>query len=152
MRRYFIALAILVALALMLAACGGANAPAQSNAPAASEPKTNSSGFWTKSNEGGAVTVDVTPTALQVGKPLAFEIAMNTHSVDLSDDLTKIVILRDDAGKEYAPTAWEGGEAGGHHRNGTLTFAAPTSKPKYVVLVIKGLAQVPERVFRWDVP
>jgi len=150
MNRGISVLAILAALAL--AACGGAaSTPAQSNA-LASEPKTNSTGFWTKSNEGGAVTVEVTPTALQVGKPLTFEIAMNTHSVDLSDDMTRIVILRDDAGKEYTPTAWEGGEAGGHHRSGTLTFAAPTSKPKYVVLVVKGLAQVPERVFRWDVP
>ncbi len=98
------------------------------------------------------MTVDVTPTVLDAGKPLAFDIAMNTHSVDLGDDLTKIAILRDDAGKEYKPTAWDGPDGGGHHRSGTLQFPALSTKPRYVELVIKGLAQVPERVFRWNLP
>lgn len=145
---------------LVLTACGLAPniAPApQSPQPTAqsSQPSIAKSGgakLETKSNEGGSVTVDVTPTALEVGKPLAFDIAMNTHSVDLGDDLTKIATLRDDAGKEYKPTAWDGPDGGGHHRSGTLQFAALSTKPKYVELVIKGLAQVPERVFRWDLP
>lgn len=81
---------------------------------------------------------------------MTFEIAMNTHSVDLGDDLTKIAILRDDAGKEYLPVAWDGPDGGGHHRSGNLQFGALSNKPKYVELVIKGLAEVPERVFRWD--
>ncbi len=123
---------------------------AQSSQPATG--KSNGAKLPTKSNEGGSVTVDVTPTALEVGKPLAFDIAMNTHSVDLSDDLTKIATLRDDTGKEYKPTAWDGPDGGGHHRSGTLQFASLSPKPKYVELVIKGLAQVPERVFRWDLP
>ena len=96
------------------------------------------------------MTVDVTPMALELGKPIALEITMNTHSVDLGDDMTQIAIMRDDAGKEYKPTAWDGPDGGGHHRSGTLQFAALSNKPKYIELVIKGLAQVPERVFRWD--
>jgi hypothetical protein len=96
--------------------------------------------------------VDVKPTTLMVGEPVVFDVAMNTHSVDLSDDMTKISILRDDAGREYNPTAWDGPGGGGHHRAGTLKFAALISKPMYVELVIKGLAQVPERVFKWDLP
>lgn len=92
----------------------------------------------------------VKPTALAVGQPISFDIGMNTHSVDLSDDMVKASILRDDTGKEYKPTAWEGAEGGGHHRSGTLVFGALTGKPKYVELVIKGVAQVPERVFRWN--
>jgi hypothetical protein len=66
--------------------------------------------------------------------------------------MTKVSLLRVDAGKEYKPIAWEGAGPGGHHREGKLKFAALTSKPKYVELVITGLAKVPERVFRWDLP
>ena len=149
-------------LALLLAACGGTPtptpAPAPTKAPSAAsnaQPATSKSGgagFETKSNEGGSVTVEVKPTALDVGKPIVFDIAMNTHSVDLSDDMTKITILRDDAGKEFKPTAWDGPDGGGHHREGTLTFAALANKSKFVELVIQGLAGVPERVFKWDLP
>lgn len=146
-------------LALVLAACNSAAAPTQAPTPTltrAANTSTSagkaSSPFATKSNSGGSVDVEVTPTALNIGEPMAFDLAMNTHSVDLSDDMTQIAVLRDDAGKEYKPTAWEGGEPGGHHRAGVLKFAALTSKPKYLELVIKGLARVPERVFRWDLP
>ncbi len=167
-RRLFLLSSLLVLVALLLAACGGAatptSAPVPTKAPGTataaptivantpSKPSTESSAFKTKSNSGGSVDVDVTPTALEIGQPIAFDIAMNTHSVDLSDNMTKITLLRDDAGKEYKPTAWEGGEAGGHHREGTLKFAPLAGKPKYVELVIKGLAKVPERVFKWDLP
>ncbi len=65
---------------------------------------------------------------------------------------TKNIILRDDTGKEYKPTTWDGSEPGGHHRSGTLTFPDLTDKPKYVELVVKGFAKVPERVFKWELP
>ncbi len=149
-------------LAMLLAACGGAPKPALAPAPtkppsAASNAqsatsKSGGAAFETESNEGGSVSVAVKPTALEVGKPIVFDIAMNTHSVDLSDDMTQITILRDDTGKEYKPTAWDGPGGGGHHRSGTLTFAALSAKPKFVELVIKGLAGVSERVFKWDLP
>lgn len=114
------------------------------------KPSVPSSAFEMQSKSAGSVDIDVTPKVIQVGQPMAFEILMNTHSVDLSDDMTQIVILRDDQGKEYQPIAWEGQEPGGHHRGGIIKFAASASKPKYVELVIKGLAKVPERIFRWD--
>ncbi len=47
------------------------------------------------------MTVKVKPTALQVGQPMAFDIAMDTHTVELGDDLTQITILRDVKGNEY---------------------------------------------------
>lgn len=144
--------------ALILAACSGATqtpvpAPTNTSSASAAQPstaKSNSATFETKSNEGGSVTVKVTPLALSNDQALTFDIVMDTHSVDLSDDMTKIVIVRDDKGNELKPTAWEGAGPGGHHREGKLKFAALTSKPKYVELVIKGLATVAERVFRWD--
>ncbi len=160
-RKIFLCGVLFILMGLGLAACSGATTPTWVPAPAtvkvssastAQPSASQSSGarFETKSHEGGSVTVKVTPLALGLEQPLVFDLAMDTHSVDLSDDLTKIVIVRDDAGKEYAPIAWEGAGPGGHHREGKLKFAALTGKPKYVELVIKGLARVPERVFRWE--
>ena len=165
--KFALSAAILGFVMLLLAACSGAptptaapvptraptaTSPAASNPAAPSASKSNGASFETQSNAGGSVTVDVKPTTLAVGEPVVFDVAMNTHSVDLSDDMTKISILRDDTGQEYKPSAWDGPGSGGHHREGSLKFAALTSKPKYIELVIKGLAQVPERVFKWDLP
>ncbi len=171
MTERWISFAALLALCvLLLAACSSAPTPAATSTPAptkaasppavtpissanraSSSPGTESA-FEMQSNSGGSVTVDVKPAALRVGEPVAFDIAMNTHSVDLGDDMTKIAILRDDASREYNPVAWEGPGGGGHHRSGTLKFAPLVGKPKYIELVIKGLAKVPERVFRWELP
>lgn len=105
----------------------------------------------TLSNSGGSVDVNVTPQTFVAEQAMAFKIVMNTHSVDLSDDMTQIVSLRDDQGNEYMPTAWEGAGPGGHHRSGVIKFAGLAAKPKSIDLVIKGLAQVSERTFHWDV-
>lgn len=129
-----------------------ASSAAPSNPSAPSVSKSSGAAFETKSNEGGSITVDVQPTSLAFGEPVSFDIAMNTHSVELSDDLTNISILRDDTGREYKPTGWDGPDGGGHHRSGTLKFPALIGKPKSVELVIKGMAKVPERVFKWDMP
>ncbi len=166
-RKLILLTSVLTLGVLLLAACAGAPTPTAepiaipaptATSPAARDPSVSSTSpssdatFETKSNAGGSVTVDVKPTSLADGEPLEFDIAMNTHSVDLAADMTKISLLRDDSGKEYQPTAWDGPGGGGHHRSGILKFAALTTKPKYVELVIKGLAKVPERVFRWDLP
>ncbi len=153
--------AAMALMALLLAACVGAPTPTPTTIPTPAPtmvPKSSSqapapaSEFETQSNSGGSVTVDVKPTALVPGAPVAFDIAMNTHSVELDDDMVKISILRDDAGNAYRSTGWEGDGGGGHHRSGTLAFPAPSGRPKYVELVIKGLADIPERVFKWNVP
>lgn len=118
--------------------------------PSTPTPSPNIMKFGTLSNSGSSVTVDAQLLDFQLDQPLVFEIALNTHSVDLSDDMVKISLLRDDAGKEYAPSAWEGAGPGGHHREGKLKFAAMTTKPKYIELVIKNLAKVSDRTFRWE--
>lgn len=139
-------ISLISALILTLIAVGCNNA-APTYTPASAP---NIVSFDTLSNSGGDVTVAVRLLDFQINQPLVFEVALNTHSVDLVDDMTKISILRDDAGKEYTPTAWEGAGRGGHHREGKLEFAAMTTKPKYVKLVLKDLAQVAEREFRWE--
>lgn len=154
-RKSVFILSAMALLALLLAACSSATpttAPTPTVVVPSNTDRPSTSTFETKNNSGGSVDVAVTPQTLDVGQPMAFEIAMNTHSVDLSDDMTQIVTLRDDKGKEYTPTAWEGGGPGGHHRSGVIKFAALTSKPKSVELIIKGLAKVSERTFRWDLP
>jgi hypothetical protein len=107
--------------------------------------------FATQSNSEKAVGVDVTPLNLTSGgATLEFEVAFNTHSVDLSFDPAAISILRDGTGREYPAVAWEGSGPGGHHRSGVLRFQMPEAASDSVELVIQGVAGVPERVFHWD--
>ena len=101
--------------------------------------------------EAANVTVRVTPVALKPGEAPVFALAMDTHSVDLVGDMLKMVVLRDDSGNEYAPTAWDGAGPGGHHREGKIKFAPLTTTPKSLTLVVKNLAGVPERAFKWNV-
>ncbi len=107
--------------------------------------------FEPQSNNEKAVTVEVTPLNLpQGGTSLDFEVAFNTHSVELAFDPAKISVLRDDQGHEYPALAWKGGGPTGHHRSGTLRFKVFDHPTKFVEVVIRDVAGVPERVFRWN--
>ena len=61
-----------------------------------------------------------------------------------------MTILRDDAGKYYAATRVEN-KGSGHHREATVSFAKLDPDAKRVELVLKDVAGVPERVFRWNI-
>ena len=74
---------------------------------------------------------------------------MDTHSVELDQDMIKIAIIVDDQGKEYKPIRWEGAEAGGHHREGVLIFSQITPTPKSVELKISSISDV-VRSFIWQ--
>lgn len=102
-------------------------------------PKTNLETLTSNEND---VEFQVTPLA-----PNEFQIAINTHSVDLDFDLTKIATLHDNFGKDYYPLEWEGSEPGGHHRNGILRFPAINAKAKSIKLIIKDSTR---REFNWD--
>jgi hypothetical protein len=103
-----------------------------------------------RTNSGGGITISVQPLAPSAdGKTWEFSVALNTHSVALDYDLTQDVILRDDRGEQFQPLAWDGSPAGGHHRNGILRFNAIQPAGTYLEMVIRGVAGVPERVFRW---
>ncbi len=108
---------------------------------AASAPQTVS---------GGGVTVKVAYLNPNTAEDPRFQVVLDTHSVNLDVyDLKSITVLRDDTGRDYVPTAVES-KGAGHHREVTLTF--PTTPPgaKRLEMVIKGVAGVKERVFRWD--
>jgi DNA-binding beta-propeller fold protein YncE len=108
----------------------------------------------TQMNDERSVVVEVTPLNLGTSEPtLDFQVALNTHSVELGYDLTKIAVLRDDQGNEYVPVEWDGGQ-GGHHVNGVLRFDGGPEilrpRVQYLELELKGIAQVPSRVFHWE--
>ncbi|OHB00962.1 MAG: hypothetical protein A3E94_00855 [Candidatus Zambryskibacteria bacterium RIFCSPHIGHO2_12_FULL_44_12b] len=104
-----------------------------------------------KTDEQENVTVTVTPVAIDFSSQTTewkFDIVLNTHSVELNQDLTEVATIVDDAGKEYKPLRWEGAEAGGHHREGMLVFAPINPYPRYLKLIIKSVGDV-ERLFSW---
>jgi hypothetical protein len=104
----------------------------------------------TQSGAGGGVTVKVTYLNLKGSDGPRFQIALDTHSVNLdSYDLKTISVLRDDAGNTFPATSVES-KGSGHHRETTVSFAKVASGTKRVELVIKDVAGVKERIFRWD--
>lgn len=103
----------------------------------------------------GAVIVSVKPYNLKSSqKSLSFQVAMDTHSIDLSMNLVDLATIYTDTGLKVPALNWDA-PSGGHHISGTLTFPAfLDDKPildgaAKLTLVIKGL-DVPERVFSWD--
>lgn len=104
------------------------------------EPQTNSE---------GAVTISVAPRKSASAGTWEFEIALNTHSVELSEDLIKVAVLIVDD-KEYQPFAWDGDPPGGHHRKGILQFGPISPQPQSITLKIRNVGGVQERNFIWQ--
>ena len=99
---------------------------------------------------GGGVTVKVTYLE-QTEHETRFSVTMDTHSGNLDVyDLKANSLLRDDTGLAMQPTGIEN-KGSGHHRQTMLTFPRPSTRAKWVELVINDLAGEKERVFRWDV-
>ena len=99
----------------------------------------------------GGVQVKVTPGNITVGaETWDFEVALNTHSVALDQDLAKITVMVDAQGKQYHPIAWDGDPPGGHHRKGVVRFKPPGKLPPSLELRISGIGGVDARVFHWQ--
>lgn len=102
------------------------------------------------STQGGGVTVRAKPAEMAGdAKAWTFEIRMDTHSQDLSDDLVRSAVLVDDAGKPYAALGWDGMPPGGHHRKGVLSFAPIKPPPAAIELQIQRAGESAPRRFRW---
>ena len=85
-------------------------------------PNMNGNGELTRLDEQGAVIFKATPLNLGTpADPLAFDVAMNTHSVDLSMDLATLSTLTTDTGITVQASKWDA-VPGGHHVSGTLIF------------------------------
>lgn len=111
---------------------------------------TEAGAYERKSNNTKSVIVTVLPDRLSAGQPATFKISMSTHSVNLSQDMVAVSTLKDDKGNGYQPLSWNGSPPGGHHRSGVLEFPTIAKDSKKVVLIIKDISGVPERIFEWD--
>lgn len=101
-------------------------------------------------NNLNSVTVTVKPKILKIGEKPTFEIEFSTHSVDLSFDVVQQSYLVDGKGKLFKEAVWEGSPPGGHHRSGTLSFNNSLAQTNNVELIIKNIAGVAERKFKWN--
>ncbi len=83
-----------------------------------------------------------------------FDVALDTHSVDLDALDLSDTVLRNDRGETLPAQPWAAPK-GGHHREGTLTFegdAAPFFEgAKWIELVLQGVGDIPERTLRWEI-
>ncbi len=141
-------LAISIMLMVAAAVIGCSSSPA-TQGDSGSRP-TNG---MVQSHDGGSVTIDVEWFKAENGS-LIFNVAMNTHSVELDQyDLGELAVLRDDMGNEYHPVSWDSAP-GGHHRKGTLTFPLPDSvsqgNAEYIEMVIRDVAGIEARVLTWE--
>ncbi len=154
MGRLAILLAIMTSLSVGLAACAAPGGPTESSPPP-TPPMAASDLARTDSQ--GAVEFVVTPLNLSTpGATLDFNVAMDTHSVDLGWDLAAQSELANDRGLAVSGLAWPVGS--GHHYEAVLTFPAASADGRAVLdgaltltLTIRG-TDAAERVFTWTLP
>ena len=95
--------------------------------------------------------IKVTATLQKIpdgAKTWCFEVALETHTKALNDDLVKSSVLIAD-GKQYLPQSWDGAPPGGHHRKGLLRFKAIVPPPAFVELQIRLAGDPAPRSFKW---
>lgn len=157
MRR--IILPLLLILTLILAAC----APAQDTslqtdprpASVSTEPAQADADDLTRTDQQGAITVEVTPLDLDnPSEQLEFDVVLDTHSVDLSMDLAPLATLTTDTGITIQATLWDA-PRGGHHVEGKLIFPATTDGRSILEGATKLMLTLVEvdassRVFEWQ--
>ena len=125
-----IAAAGVVAAVVLVATPGSDDSP-----PAAA----NASGLDTRTVSAGEVDIKIEPLQLD-DDGAAFAITLDTHSVELSFDLTADARLEVGA-TTWLVTAWVGDGPGGHHREGTLEFEATGPPTGSARLTVGGLPE-----------
>lgn len=102
-----------------------------------------------QSSSQSGVTLSVTPRDL--GQAVwEFEVALNTHSKELSDDLVAASVLIADGGAKRKARTWQGDPPGGHHRKGVLSFDAVSPVPAKIELQIQRPGESTPRILRWQ--
>ncbi|MBI4016893.1 MAG: hypothetical protein HY363_04330 [Candidatus Aenigmarchaeota archaeon] len=103
--------------------------------------KTISSG----TTDNGDVSIELTPAGTKDGK-LQINIVANTHSVDLSQfdllQITSLIVGEKTIKPVVAPLL------SGHHSSGIIEFEAGGIAAEFTV-IIKGIPQIEERIFKW---
>ncbi|MDP3750719.1 MAG: hypothetical protein Q8Q98_02525 [Polaromonas sp.] len=130
---------------ILAATLGGVAAPLT----ALAQTSTDATAMRSSSDRG--VTVKVTPKLIGLpGNRWEFNIVLETHSADLSDDLTQIATLTTNDGRTLKPTGWVGAGPTGHHREGVLAFDVAAPRPSAVELKIARPGESAPRIFRWQ--
>ena len=120
-------------------------------APLAAMAQTSTDATATRSSIDQGVTVKVTPKLIgSTDTRWEFAIVLDSHSADLSDDLTQSASLTTSDGRTIKPASWTGAAAGGHHREGVLAFEVPAPRPSTVELRIARQGESVARTFRWQ--
>jgi len=104
-------------------------------------------GLSAQSTNSSGVTVKATPRTLSSGA-WEFDIAFDTHTQALNDDLMKTASLVA-GGRTYVPVGWKGDRPGGHHRKGVLRFDAINPAPKAIELRIARPGEPKPRTYQW---
>ncbi len=117
--------------------------------------EADTSSDMTRNDQQGAVVVSVTPVNLADSvEQLEFDVAMETHSVDLSMDLAMLSSLTTNTGLTVQATLWDA-PRGGHHVSGKLIFPALSDgRPilegaNRLTLTILDV-DAPSRIFEWQ--
>lgn len=108
-----------------------------------------------QSDSQGDIAIQIQPVNLNSpGDTLDFEVTLDTHSVDLSMDLTPLATLSNDFNWSVQAVKWDAAR-GGHHLAGKLSFPAKYDGDSMlegmarVTIAIKDLG-APERLFTWQ--
>ncbi len=139
-----IGLALLAAMFFLYALSVPRGIPTEYGGTAVSSP------YKSQTNSEGTAEVIAQPLVFSTST-WTFNFGINTHMGSLDMEMTKVVVLTDDRGDTLTPIVWDGPTAGGHHRNGTLTFPAPSSTPKTITLTVSGVGAVATRTFTWNI-
>lgn len=89
--------------------------------------------------DAGDVEVVITPIQLD-DLGATFSISLDTHSADLSIDLTKSSVL-EVGGIQWTAVSWTGDGPDGHHRSGEIRFSAQGPANGTANLKITGLPE-----------
>jgi hypothetical protein len=104
----------------------------------------------TQTSDVGGVVVQVTPSEVSPSAMTwEFAVVLQTHTVELEQDLAKVSELIDGKGGVHKPLAWSGDPPGGHHRKGMLSFKPIAAPGTVIKLRIKDIG-APERTLQWS--
>ncbi len=118
----------------------------------AKPPETRHKNGFTQELRSGGVTARATYKNPLGNKPPVFKVSLDSHDINFNIyEFAKIIVLRDDAGRLFSPEIISS-SGSGQHREATVEFkGADVSSARFIELVVKDVAGVPERVFRYDI-
>lgn len=133
-----VAVGVLLSGAAAVGACSGDDDPAVDAA---------GSGLATRTVSAGEVDVTIEPDRIDADGAV-FTITLDTHSVELSADLTRATLVV--GGRDWPVEGWSGDGPGGHHRSGELRFTSGGPASGTVVLTVPDLPEPAEAAWELD--